>query len=50
MILQYLDQIIGTVPQNYEPLRYLFAGLILIWFLNLVYRLFVSFFGGYRNK
>lgn len=48
MILEYLDEVIGAVPAQYEPLRYLFAGLVLIWFLNLVYRLFVAFFGGNR--
>lgn len=52
MIIDALDQIIGALPvygmQNYnqyEIVRYVIAGVVLIFMLTLVYRLFISIFG-----
>lgn len=52
MIIDALDQIIGTLPvygvqnQNqYEIVRYVIAGVVLIFMLTLVYRLFIAIFG-----
>lgn len=54
MIVQWLDQIIGTLPsystsQNpseyYSIVRYVIAGVVLMFLISLVYRLFLSIFG-----
>lgn len=53
MIIQWLDTLIGTLPiygtQNtnqYEIVRYVIAGVILIFMVSLVYRMIQSIFGG----
>ena len=52
MIIDALNQIIGTLPiygvqnQNqYEIVRYVIAGVVLIFMLTLVYRLLIAIFG-----
>lgn len=52
MIIDYLDQIIGALPvygssgyNQYEIVRYVIAGVVLIFMLSLVYRLFIAIFG-----
>lgn len=52
MIIDALDQIIGTLPiygtQNYnqyEIVRYVIAGVVLIFMLSMVYKLFIAIFG-----
>lgn len=57
MIIDALDQIIGALPvygvQNYnqyEIVRYVIAGVVLIFMLTLVYRLFISIFGRWMRS
>lgn len=54
MIVQWLDQIIGTLPSYatsqdpsnyYSIIRYVIAGVVLLFLISLVYRLFLSIFG-----
>lgn len=54
MIVDMLDQIIGALPsyataQNpteyYSIIRYIIAGVVLIFLLSMMYRLFVAIFG-----
>lgn len=52
MIIDLLDQIIGTLPiygsqssNQYEIVRYVIAGVVLIFMLTLVYRVFIAIFG-----
>lgn len=52
MIIDALDQIIGSLPiygvQNYnqyEIVRYVIAGVVLIFMLSMVYKLFIAIFG-----
>lgn len=54
MIIQWLDQIIGTLPpystaqdpsNYYSIIRYMIAGVVLLFLISLVYRLFLSIFG-----
>lgn len=47
MIISYIDQLLGTVPSGYEPLRYLISGIVLIFLLSLAYNLIRSLFGGW---
>ena len=53
MIIQWLDTLIGTLPvyniQNsnqYEIVRYVIAGVVLIFMVSLVYRMIQAIFGG----
>lgn len=55
MIIDLLDQIIGALPvysssntnpqAYYEIVRYVIAGVVLLFLLSLVYRFFVAVFG-----
>lgn len=55
MIIQWLDQLIGALPaytsQNVNPseyyaiVRYCIAGIVLIFLISFVYRLFIAIFG-----
>lgn len=54
MILQYLDSILGQVPQysnyqTYEIVRYVIGGVLLIFMVSLVYRLILTLFGGWSR-
>lgn len=49
MIVSYIDSIVGTVPNGYEPLRYMIAGTVLIFLLALGYRFLTAIFGGYKK-
>lgn len=54
MILSYLDTILGNVPAysqytNYEIVRYVLGGVILIFMVSLVYRLILVLFGGWSR-
>lgn len=52
MIIQWLNTIIGTLPtygtgaNQYEIVRYVIAGVVLIFMVSLVYRMIQSIFGG----
>lgn len=53
MIIQWLDNLIGTLPvygvqstNQYEIVRYVIAGVVLIFMVSLVYRMIQSIFGG----
>lgn len=53
MIINWLDTLIGDLPTyssgssyNYEIVRYVIAGVILIFMISLVYRMIQSMFGG----
>lgn len=48
MIINYLNDLLGTVPTGYEPLRYLIAGVVLIFLLSIVYNFLTSLFGGWK--
>lgn len=48
MIISYIDELLGTCPSGYEPLRYLIAGTVLIFMLSMVYRMIRSIYGGFR--
>lgn len=57
MIINWLDTLIGTLPvygvQNvnqYEIVRYVIAGVILIFMISLVYRMINSIFFGIFSK
>lgn len=55
MLLDYLDDILGEVPQytnyqSYEIVRYILGGIILIFICSLVYRMILSLFFGVFNK
>ena len=58
MIIQWLDNLIGALPvygqtgyNQYEIVRYVIAGVILIFMISLVYRMIQStFFGIFSNK
>ena len=57
MIVQWLDNLIGTLPSygtgtnQYEIVRYVIAGVILIFMVSLVYRMIQSiFFGIFSDK
>lgn len=57
MIISWLDTLIGTLPvygvQNvnqYEIVRYVIAGVILIFMISLVYRMINSIFFGIFSK
>lgn len=52
MIIDLLDQIIGVLPvygvQNYnqyEIVRYVIAGVVLIFLMSLFYKLLIAIFG-----
>lgn len=52
MIIDLLDQIIGALPvygvQNtnqYEIVRYVIAGVVLIFLMSLFYKLLIAIFG-----
>lgn len=54
MIVDWLDQILGSLPaystaQNpstyYEIIRYVIAGVVLLFMISAVYRLFFAIFG-----
>lgn len=54
MILQYLDSILGNVPQysnvqTYEIVRYVLGGILLIFMVSLVYRMILTLFGGWSR-
>lgn len=54
MILQYLDSILGNVPQysniqSYEIVRYVLGGILLIFMVSLVYRMILTLFGGWSR-
>lgn len=49
MLISYIDQLLGSVPSGYEPLRYLIAGIVLIFLLSLVYNFLRSLFGGWAK-
>lgn len=54
MLLSYLDSILGEVPEysnyaNYEIIRYILGGIILIFMCSLVYRLILTLFGGWSR-
>lgn len=57
MIISWLDTLIGTLPvygvQNvnqYEIVRYVIAGVILIFMISLVYRMINTIFFGIFSK
>lgn len=55
MIIQWLDQLIGALPaytsqsvnpsEYYAIVRYCIAGIVLIFLISFVYRLFIAIFG-----
>lgn len=53
MIIQWLDAIIGTLPtyttssssEYYAIVRYIIAGVVLLFLISAVYRLFFAIFG-----
>lgn len=57
MIIGWLDQIIGDLPEitsnynyNYEIVRYVIAGVVLIFMLSLVYRMIYTIFFGFARR
>lgn len=46
MISSYIDNLLGTVPSGYEPLRYAIAGIVLVFIISLAYRMLSVIFGG----
>lgn len=54
MILDYLDTILGSVPSysqygNYDIVRYVLGGIVLIFMVSLVYRMILTLFGGWSR-
>lgn len=55
MIMTWLDTLIGTLPsyssqqinpdQYYAIIKYIIAGIVLIFMISFVYRLFIAIFG-----
>lgn len=45
MFANYIDNLLGTVPTGYEPLRYAIAGITLIFVISLAYRMLQYLFG-----
>lgn len=55
MIVNWLDHILGTLPsystgqinvsEYYSIVRYIIAGIVLIFLISFVYRLFIAIFG-----
>ena len=54
MIMQWLDTLIGALPsyytqqnpdQYYAIIKYIIAGIVLIFMISFVYRLFIAIFG-----
>lgn len=45
MFANYIDNLLGTVPTGYEPLRYIVSGIVLIFVIALAYRMLQYLFG-----
>lgn len=57
MIINWLNTIIGTLPtygttntNQYEIVRYVIAGVVLIFMISLVYRMIYTIFFGFAKR